>query len=345
MNWPGFGDPYYTPEGGVRKDFYAVVGVPNLFVNGDDFEQSIFQEQFDEYYSFRSKMDIAVSHQLTGSVMNVRAAVIPYSDYSDLTVHIVVVENITTGNVGNNGETEFHNVMMKMMPDAFGLTTSFTHNTPFIIDETTDMSTTYVEELDDLSVIVFVQNNATKEVFQSALSVESENILLPPMNLQAAANENNINLTWTAPESSGLEGYNIYRNGEQINSSIVNNTEYLDLDVENGIFKYTVTAVYNDAESIHSNSSTVEMCYFIGIGKTIPDHARIFPNPAGNYFIIKSATDYKLFEIYKISGQLIYKGALHGDNLFVNTQAYKPGMYLVKLSNKQNSEIIKITIK
>jgi len=34
MNWPSPGDIYYTAEGGVRKSYYGVSGVPDLFGNG-----------------------------------------------------------------------------------------------------------------------------------------------------------------------------------------------------------------------------------------------------------------------------------------------------------------------
>jgi hypothetical protein len=347
MNWPGSGDPYYTTEGGVRKNYYGISGVPNLFVNGDDFEQSIFQYQFDEYYSLRSKMDIAVSHQLEGSQLSVKAAVIPYDDFSELTVHVVVVENLTTENVGNNGETEFHNVMMKMMPDASGTVSSFTNNTPFIVDETVDMSTTFVEELDDLSIIVFVQNNSTKEVFQSALSVESENLLLPPLNLQAQVpvSENTIDLSWEAPESAGIEGYNVYRNGEKINDAIIEVTEYSDIEVANGYYTYNVTAVYSDAESIYSNSSSAEKSYYTGIGTTKTSKVEIFPNPANDYFFLKSLTGFDSFEIYGITGQLVYTEVIQNDIVCVKTQDFDAGVYFIKLQSSSNSEIIKLIIR
>ena len=347
MNWPGTGDPYYTAEGGVRKSYYGVSGVPNLFLNGDDFEQSIFQYQFDEYYALRSKMDLAVSHHLEGSQLSVKAAVIPYDDFSELIVHVVVVENLTTGNTGNNGETEFHNVMMKMMPDALGTVSAFTNNTPFLIDETVDMSTTFVEELDDLSIIVFVQNNSTKEVFQSALSVESENLLLPPMNLlaQVPAYENMINLSWDAPSSSGIEGYNVFRNDEKINNAIIEVTEYSDIEVANGYYTYNVTAVYSDAESIYSNSSTAEKSYYTGIDHTKTNKVEIYPNPANKYFFLKTTSGFDSFEIYKITGQVVYEGIIQNDNTFVNTQDFNPGVYLIKLQSSSNSEIIKLIIQ
>jgi len=34
MSWPGTGDPYYTDEGGVRRTYYGITGVPNMELDG-----------------------------------------------------------------------------------------------------------------------------------------------------------------------------------------------------------------------------------------------------------------------------------------------------------------------
>ena len=34
MNWPGAGDPYYTPEGGTRRMYYGINSVPSMVVEG-----------------------------------------------------------------------------------------------------------------------------------------------------------------------------------------------------------------------------------------------------------------------------------------------------------------------
>ena len=35
MSWPGSGDPYYTQEGGDRRNYYSVNAVPDLVVDGN----------------------------------------------------------------------------------------------------------------------------------------------------------------------------------------------------------------------------------------------------------------------------------------------------------------------
>jgi hypothetical protein len=208
------------------------------------------------------------------------------------------------------------------------------------------MSQTFVEELDDLEVVVFVQENSTKTIYQSALSVESENLLLPPMSLQAETVNKNINLYWTAPASTRLTGYNIYRNGEQINSSIISETEYSDQNMENGVYKYTITAVYSDAESIHSNSATIEMSYYTGISNKKMEGTTIFPNPAEDHFIIKSLSDFNSVVIYDLAGQIVYQRDISSSSsLQIDSQPFNTGVYLVKLISLQNQQILKLIIK
>ncbi len=253
MNWPGSGDDYYTAEGGVRKTYYGVSGVPTLFTNGG--EGAEFQFEFDEYYAQQTKMSIVASHQIVDNQITVKTAIVPYDNYDNLTVHIVVIENVTTENVGTNGETEFHNVMMKMMPNAQGTTTSFEAFNTWTTELSADLSQTFVEETGDLSVVVFVQNNSTKEVFQSIYSIENENLLLPPTNLQLSENEADITLNWNpSPEA---DSYNIYRNNVLINTIQADANYFTDQNLENGIYRYQISAVYNNLESILSNTVAI----------------------------------------------------------------------------------------
>jgi hypothetical protein len=83
------------------------------------------------------------------------------------------MEKVTHNNATSNGETEFHHVMMKMIPDASGTPTSFTDRQTFSFNETIDLTGTFVEEWDDLIVGLFVQDLGTKEVYQSIYSVEN----------------------------------------------------------------------------------------------------------------------------------------------------------------------------
>lgn len=168
MDWPGSGDPYYTEEGGVRRAYYGVSAVPSLYTDGGPGATN--QIAFDNAYNKPAMMSIDAAFDLNGTVITLAADIHTYVTYWDFTVHIAVVEKITTGNVGTNGETEFHNVMMKMMPDADGTTVSAIDGETVHLEESVDLANTFIEEYDDLEVVVFIQNNVTKEVFQSTIA-------------------------------------------------------------------------------------------------------------------------------------------------------------------------------
>ena len=88
------------------------------------------------------------------------------------------------------------------------------------------------------------------------LTVE-ELILNPPTGLSAEIGMFFIILMWEAPVSftRDLIGYHIYRQDNhqgdfaQINSQIVTVEEYLDADLEPGLYSYYVTALYGEGES------------------------------------------------------------------------------------------------
>ena len=96
----------------------------------------------------------------------------PFLYSGDFTLFTAVIEKETTGNATTNGETQFHHVMMKMIPDARGTALNLTDNIPVRVNLTGDLSNTKIEDYADLAVVVFVQNNKDNEVVQSAYSSE-----------------------------------------------------------------------------------------------------------------------------------------------------------------------------
>ncbi len=178
MNWPSPGDPYYTAEGGVRKDFYGVNAVPDLYCNGGNVATSVpdVQVAFDQALTQIGMMDLVATHTMNGHVIDITATVLPYANFTDCNLYIVVMERITHNNHSTNGETSFEHVMMKMIPDAIGTTLNLVDRVPFTISESVDLTGTNVEEWTDLIVGIFVQDQGFKLVYQSAYS--TENVIL-----------------------------------------------------------------------------------------------------------------------------------------------------------------------
>ena len=68
-----------------------------------------------------------------------------------------------------------------------------------------------------------------------------------------------------------LLGYNVYRDGGQINGDLVTETEYDDLGLSYGTYEYYVTAVYDEGESVPSEPVEVTILGWGTINGTVTD--------------------------------------------------------------------------
>ncbi len=195
MSWPGTGDPYYTSEGNTRRTYYGVNSVPNMQIDGgwNGNSNSYSNSILDQYSDIPAFLDIESNFTVVGKTVNVNVSIKPLKDIKgNNRLHCAIIEKTTFNNIKSNGETEFHDVMKKMLPNANGtsigtiltgqpLTYEFSYtfqgnyrlpanaNSP--INNATEHS---VEEFTDLGVIVWVQNVGSKDVFHSAYSDDKQ---------------------------------------------------------------------------------------------------------------------------------------------------------------------------
>jgi len=188
MNWPSSGDPYFTREGEVRKDFYNVQGVPSLILDGVYYNSLTFQHShLLELQNIPSYMDLNVEYSVTGKTVNATATITPSIDFenSNLVLFMAIVERRTVKNKGANGENEFLQVMKKFMPDANGIEiSSLTANVPATFQQEWEFKGEYrlpingqfpinhdiehsVENFDNLTVVAWVQNISNKSILQA----------------------------------------------------------------------------------------------------------------------------------------------------------------------------------
>jgi hypothetical protein len=185
MNWPGTGDIYYTAEGGVRRDYYGVNAITSLWIDGAEYSTSNTQAALTTHVSTEATkpgyFGLTANRNLTGGNAVVNYNITPYLTGS-FVLQAAVIEKVTTNNVGSNGETSFKNVMMKMIPNASGTTINCTAGTPLSGQISASIASgTFIEDLTDLEVIIFIQNPTTKEIMQSvtatnALSLEDNEV-------------------------------------------------------------------------------------------------------------------------------------------------------------------------
>ncbi len=171
MNIPDAGDPYYTAEVGVRSDFYGgITTIPTLKMNGSTFNTFDMSQGLLDEIAKGSFFKIEGTASYSGNSIQVNVnitSVLPVE--GDLVAQIAVLEKTTTGNTGTNEQTEFHNVMIKFADSPSGNTlNNFEAGIPQSISTTADLEGTFVEEIEDTRILVWIQDNTTKEVYQSA---------------------------------------------------------------------------------------------------------------------------------------------------------------------------------
>ncbi|HZK07252.1 MAG TPA: T9SS type A sorting domain-containing protein [Bacteroidales bacterium] len=174
VNWPGVGDPYYTPECSVRTNYYGNSQAPKLYINSNSqWVAGMTQAVYDSYIGLPTTMaiDIVTAYIDPDGNVTIDANInVTENLAAGLKLHIAVVEKTTHGNVATNGETEFNNVMLKMLPNASGTTLeALTIGNTVAITESYNMSQTFMEEPADLAVIVFVQDDSNKNILQSEM--------------------------------------------------------------------------------------------------------------------------------------------------------------------------------
>ena len=252
MNWPGSGDPYYTDEGGVRRIYYGVSGVPEIFLDGVGTNNgAVNQNTFNQHADQPGYFDVRGSFTVEGNNIHVIADVMPYVDI-EARVFVSVNEKVTTGNVGTNGETSFHHVFMKMLPDGQGSTIAFTGTELQRLEFTQDMSTTHVEEMSDLEVSIWVQNYGSKYVYNSHFAYEyTDKHPYPVENLtltEANAPRGLMVAAWDAPTEGNPIGYNVYVNNVLMAENITE-TEYAFEGDSEVFYVVGVVALYPDEQT------------------------------------------------------------------------------------------------
>jgi hypothetical protein len=149
-----------------------------------------------------------------------------------------------------------------------------------------------------------------------------------------------VNLTWIAPESDYLKGFDIYRNDERIDQLLPDTTFYTDntAELENGDYKYCVIPVYPFVSDLEDE------CFEISINVSIVDYKdniMIYPNPANNIINVTGA-DIANVKIFNNIGQLIL--TQHNTNI-INVSTLTNGLYLLTIELTTGNMIQKKIIK
>ena len=270
VQFPGSGDPYYTDEVGDRRTYYDVNSVPDLVVDGNEWQgnsSSLTSQMIDNSLTKLSFINLSSTYNVWagGQKVDFQVTIDPLGDFTNLTLQAAIFEYETFNNTGTNGETRFEYVMKKMVPGSsgFGLNSlqdgsqrvenfSYTFNGNYILPPDANSPVNHslnhtIEDFSNLGVIVWIQDDATKEILQSTTASLVTNVIENNSSASKLMIFPNPSSELTTLALEGFENSEIEINiinllGEVVFNKEITSSSYLDyynLDVSylsNGIY-------------------------------------------------------------------------------------------------------------
>jgi len=375
MNWPGSGDPYYTAEGGVRRSYYGVNAVPDLYVDGKvcATNSTGVNNAFNTSKATMSYLEVQSQHEIQGNNVIIDCNILPYANYSGVTVQMAIVERKTTQNVASNGETEFHNVMMKMVPDANGTLVSLTANQPYNLKYTVDMTGTNVEEMDDLELVVFIQAS-NKEIYNSDYSPETGSMIISMTPADGSSNvdvNTPIVITYHQPvrmmDGSAITSSNLASviTLKENNSTGANTAFTASINAAKTVITVTPDPelkysqqYYFKIDSLENNlgvntfalssTFTTELST-VSLKNPKPSSIVIYPNPASDRIYIKSNEISKISRIEMLNTigktvKVIDNPSSISNEISLKVADLPSGIYFVRVLSEGNTQTLRVLV-
>jgi thiol-disulfide isomerase/thioredoxin len=326
-SFPGNGDPYYYSEVGVRDNYYDVPWVPYVLLDGVPQDGALTQDAFDAELEKQALAEIRGAFNVEGNHIIVTADLMAYAKLENVVAYVTVNEKTTTGNVGTNGETSFHHILMKMLPNASGNTLTINAGEYERLEFDVDLSSTHVEEMNDLEVAVWLQQYNTKDVYNSHFLYEYTTHPYPVENLLLSANGNTVTATWEAPAAGSPIGYNVMVNGELVVENQPALT-YTFTPIENDYNIVEVCAVYE------GEKTSVKAVTGLLISQSVNEHViqavRLYPNPSDGIVFVASDADLQAIKLYDIAGRLVRHMPISGTTTELDVKDLDGGIYFLQ---------------
>ena len=355
VNFPGTGDPYYFNEVAGRAGYYQVSAAPEFYLDGSLQEYNIVtQEALDDSYNTPSFVNIRGTFNVDDNTINITADFMSYIKMENVRAFVSVNEKTTTENASSNGETEFHHIMMKMLDSPTGNVVNINAGEYQRLEFTHDMSSTNVEEMNDLEVALWLQNYETGEIYNSYFAYENSEHAYPVQNLRSAIVGDCITLhiDWDAPEEGTPVGYNIYVNGELIEENFTGNS-YTDVTIAGDLYddKHVhvaeVVAVYENGMTSVAAIAIIDNDW-TNVAETEDVNVMIYPNPAKD--VVRLSTDngqQTTVRIYNVMGMLVGTrlATSETDEIEINVSDYNPGVYFFSIQSEEFNVTKKIIVE
>ncbi len=356
VKWPGVGDPYATNECKTRVDYYGVSNAPELYLDGDLREYEIVTpEALNAAYGTPTYADVRGAFNVEGNIITVTADFMSYITMNNVRAYISVNEKTTTENASSNGETEFHHITMKMLNDSEGNIINIKAGEYTRLEFSYDMKKSFMEEINDLEVALWLQNYETKEIYNSRFAYEYTDHCYPVQNMNAKIIldcTGAVEINWEAPEKGNPTKYNIYIDGELVAENNADNLIYHSEDPQL-IEKLNSRTHIAEVVAVYENNKTsVSVAkVFNGIWENVEENIAtnnisVYPNPVNDRLYIVTEEEVEDVVVYSITGVIVgQQSTVNGQQtLTIDLSDLKSGIYFVKI-NTDKGNIVKRIIK
>lgn len=178
-NFPSPIDPFYLankPDCNARRAYYSIIAAPTTIIDGIHRPISIdsisVKEKIEEQLVKSPRFKIEVTDSIFGNqyLAKINVTILDFTgiDFSNLILHTVVTETDIEFSTppGSNGETKFYDVMRVMLPTNQGESLSGLQNNQMLnFERQVEINSGWNSA--HLNTVVFVQNQQTKEVYQT----------------------------------------------------------------------------------------------------------------------------------------------------------------------------------
>lgn len=179
MNWPAPGtDPAYNSEGAARRAFWGISGVPDVVYSGYNIPTS--QANIDAVKDIPALAELSAEWGATGGYIQCDVTAVALADLgSNVKLHMAMIEKEINHNVQTNGETTFYHVFRKYMDGASGhpmgvmnagTYTHYANSTISVNANPAQGSFDFWVGVSNMDIVVFLQDEVSGEVLQSALA-------------------------------------------------------------------------------------------------------------------------------------------------------------------------------
>lgn len=132
-----------------------------------------------------------------------------------------------------------------------------------------------------------------------------------------------------------LLGFNVYRDGEKLNEEVLNTFSFVDENVPEGFYEYSVSAVYGDDDEISGDPEYIDLTEMAGEGlQEAMLLLNVYPNPATDWVGVKG--DYSVVDIYTVAGVHV---ARHQGLERIPLSGLQPGVYMFNFTLFNGSHV------